>query len=42
MADPVISVTRHSSGCISLCPASFIPVSDLHSTKVSSLSHISP
>ena len=30
------------SGCISVCPASFIPVIDPYSTKVSLLSHISP
>jgi len=40
------SATRHSSGCISLCPASFIPVTVIvtypYSTKVGLLSHISP
>jgi len=49
MANPVItataSATQHSSGCISVCPASFIPVTviatDPHSTKFG-LSHISP
>ena len=46
-ANPIItaiaSATRHSSGCISVCPASFIHVTlivtDTHSTEVS---HISP
>ena len=28
MANPVITATRHSSGYISVCPASFIPVTD--------------
>ena len=39
MANPVItataSATQHSSGCISVCPASFVPVTvvtDTHST----------
>jgi len=47
-ANPVITVTasatQHSSGCIALCPASFMPVTvtDRHSTKFSPLSHISP
>ena len=50
MANPVITATAfatwHSSGCISVHPASFIPVTvivtDPHSTKVGLLSHISP
>ena len=41
-----VSATWHNSGCISVCPASFIPfsviVSDPHSTKVGLLSYISP
>jgi len=48
-ANPIIataSATQHSIGCISICPASFIPatvtVTDPHSTKVGLLSHISP
>ena len=49
-ANPVItataSATWHSSGCISVCPASFIRVTvivtDSQSTEVSLLSHISP
>ena len=49
IASPVVSVgskTWHGSGCISICPASFIrvtvTVTDPHSTEVGSLSHISP
>ena len=42
-ANPVITATWHSGGCIFVCPASFIPVTitDPHSTKVGLLSHIS-
>jgi len=36
------SATQHSSGCISVCPASLIPVTDPHCTKVGLLSHTSP
>ena len=50
MTDPVTtataSATWHSSGCISVCTASFVPVTvivtDPHCTKVGLLSHISP
>jgi len=45
VTNPVISATasatQHSSGCISVCPASFTHVTDPHSTEVTSLSHIS-
>jgi len=40
-----VSATQHSSGCISVCPASFIPVTvvtDPHSAEVGLLSYISP
>jgi len=44
-ANPVITATQHSSGCMSVCPAAFIPVTvivpDPHSPTLSSLSHIS-
>jgi hypothetical protein len=37
-ANPYITATacatRHSSGCIAVCPASFIPVTDPHSTNL--------
>ena len=49
-ANPVITTTasaaQHSSDCISVCSASFIPVpvivTDPYSTEVSLLFHISP
>jgi len=42
MANAVITATWHSGGCISVRLASFIPVTDPHSTEVGLLSHISP